>query len=81
MIIANAKYNPPQPQIASMNVHLPTNDANVPDETDLHEPIVSAARTTMGTTETASDKTYYKPTRCKACGLTQKTPPSDESNL
>ena len=77
MITPNAKYNPPKSQIASMNITLPTNENNSKEEIgsedeDLHNPTISAARTIMSTTNTTSDKTLYTPTRCKACGLTQK---------
>ena len=44
----------------------------VSEDEDLYDPIISAARATMGTTNTTSEKTPYRPTRCKAFGLTRK---------
>ena len=72
-ITHTAKYNPPQPQIASMNAALPENDDTSQEEReleddDLPDPRINAARATMGN----SDKTSYTPTRCKVCGMTQK---------
>ena len=72
MITPNAKYIPIQPQVASVNARLHTNEDTSQnknsDEEKLHDVIINAARATMSTT----DNTSYKPTRCKACGLTQK---------
>ena len=77
MITPNAKYNPPKPQIAIMNAILPINEENAQEETGqkdegLNDPKISAARATIGTTNTTSDKSPYTPTRCKTYRLPQK---------
>ena len=69
MITQNAKYAPPNPQIASMNVLLIRNDTNLQkeeesEEEQLHNPIINAARMNHPNNNT-SDKTPYNPTRCK----------------
>ena len=75
MITQNAKYTLPNPQISSMNASLP-NENNNPqkeetEEEQLHTAIINAARMNQPNNN-PSDKTTYNPTRCKACGKTQK---------
>ena len=67
IITQNAKYNVPKPQIASMNA-TPLTDENESEDEELHDPTIRAARIAMST----KDSTSYTPTRCKACGMTQK---------
>ena len=80
LITPNAKYTPPTPTVAKMNISLHpreayTSNVNIEEvsrEMDIHDPQINAARLSTNTTKDMLKSNSYTPTRCDVCGLTQK---------
>ena len=80
LITPNARYTPPTPTVAKMNISLHPRETYTPDvnleedsrEMDIYDPQINAARLSTNTTKDNQKSNSYTPTRCEVCGLTQK---------